>query len=304
MKKLLLASTALMAFATAAAAETGVKISGVGRFGLTYDEGRIGNETRVETRLRFNLDATTETDSGVTFGGRIRLQYDEGNSNSTVSPAYVYVSYEGLRVEVGNSNTAFDSAALLYDSEIGLTGSSFGDSPSAFYSYTTGGFGADTNRMGVYVSYDINGFSAKASYVTPDQTTSTGVYEETSIALSYENDMFVVSAAAANDAAGLPNNDPWFIGAAYKGLPNATIGLNYYGEGLAEGDTITLYGNYKVDAWTFGAYIANNDAVGNLTDTAYGIGASYDLGGAKLTGSIQYGYTEDVYADLGVTFSF
>lgn len=305
MKKLLLASTALMAFATAAAAETGVKISGLGRFGLTYDEGRLTNQTRVETRLRFNFDATTETDSGVTFGGRIRLQYDEGNANSTVSPAYVYASYDGLRVEVGNSNTAFDSAALLYDSELGLTGKSFGDSQSTYFSYSTGGFGGNINRMGVYVSYDINGFSVKASYVTPDQTVAAGVNEETSIALSYENDMFVVSAAAANDAAGIANNDPWFIGAAYKGLPNATIGLNYIEEGTAAlGSTTVLYGNYTMDAWTFKAYIANNDAVGNLSDTAFGIGADYDLGGAKLTGGIQYGYTKDTYADLGVSFSF
>lgn len=314
MKKLLLASTALMAFATAAAAETGVKISGYGRFGLTYDEGRTTNETRVHTRLRFNIDAKTETDSGVTFGGRIRIQHTNGDSVTTggatpttstaarLSPALLYVSYEGLRVEVGNANTAFDSAALLYDSELGLVDSSFGDSPSDYYSFSTGPY--SQNRMGLYAAYNINGFSIKASYVTDDQTNSAAVNEETSIALSYENDMFVVSAAAANDGAGIAGNDPWFIGAAYKGLPNATIGLNYMGEGVSEGDTITLYGNYTMDAWTFKAYIANNDAAGNLSDTAFGIGADYDLGGAKLTGGIQYGYKENTYADFGVRFDF
>ncbi len=327
MKKLLLASTAVMA-ASAAVAETGVTISGYGRFGLTFDEGRAV-ETQVHTRLRFNIDAKTETDSGVVFGGRIRLQHTNGqagqqnvnvnvgpttptptttttittDTRATLSPALLYVSYEGLRVEVGNANTAFDSAALLYDSELGLVDSSFGDSQSSYYSFSTGGY--DRNRMGVYASYDINGFSIKASYVTPDQTASTGVDEETSIALSYENDMFVVSAAAANDAAGIANNDPWFIGAAYKGLPNATIGLNYIEEGLAaQGSTAVLYGNYTMDAWTFKGYIANNDAVGNLSDTAFGIGADYDLGGAKLTGGIQYGYTEETYADFGVRFDF
>lgn len=315
MKKLLLASTALMAAATAAAADTGVKISGYGRFGLTYDESRVTNETRVHTRLRFNIDGKTETDSGVVFGGRIRLQHTNGDSVTTggatpttstaarLSPALLYVTYEGLRVEVGNANGAFDSAALLYDSELGLTDSSFGDSQSSYYSFSTGPY--SPNRMGLYASYDINGFSIKASYITDDQTGATVVNEETSIALSYENDMFVVSAAAANDGAGIANNDPWFIGAAYKGLPNATIGLNYIEEGLpAQGSTVVLYGNYTVDAWTVKAYIANNDAVGNLTDTAYGIGADYDLGGAKLSGGIQYGYSKDTYADFGVRFDF
>ncbi len=177
MKKLLLASTALMA-ASAAVADTGVTISGYGRFGLVYDSAAVAptKSTQIHTRLRFNIDAKTETDSGVVFGGRIRLQHTNGDSVTTggvtpttstaarLSPALLYVTYEGLRVEVGNANGAFDSAALLYDSELGLTDSSYGDSRSSFYSFSTGPY--DVNRMGVYAAYDINGFSAKASYIT------------------------------------------------------------------------------------------------------------------------------------------
>jgi outer membrane protein OmpU len=316
MKKLLLASVAIVA-GSAAVAETGVTISGYGRFGLVYDSGAVSptKSTQLHTRLRLNIDAKTETDSGVTFGGRIRLQHQNGDSVTTggvtpttstgarLSPALLYVTYEGLRVEVGNANGAFDSAALLYDSEIGLRDTSGGDSRSAFYSFATGPYSPD--RMGVYAAYDISGFSIKASYITDDQTTTAGINEETAIALSYENDMFVVSAAAAQDAAGTPNNDPWFIGAAYKGLPNATIGLNYIEEGVAaDGATTVLYGNYTMDAWTFKAYVANNDGSGNVTDTSYGIGADYDLGGAKLTGGIQRTYAEETYADFGVRFDF
>lgn len=318
MKKLLLASTALMA-ASAAAAETGVTISGYGRFGLVHYSGNVApsNDTQVTTRLRFNIDAKTETDSGVVFGGRIRLQHSNGDSvlvgpaatpttatAARLSPAMLYVSFEGLRVEVGNANTAFDSAALLYDSELGLTDSSFGDARSAFYSFSTGPY--DLNRMGVYVAYDINGFSAKASIVTADQTGVTAVEEETSVALSYDNDMFTVSAAAAQNGAGVVNNDIWFIGAAYKGLPNTTIGLNFIDEGLAaNGSTTVLYANYAMgNGVTLKGYVANNDATANLTDTAFGIGADYDLGGAKLAGGIHRDYAEETFADFGVRFDF
>lgn len=327
MKKLLLASTALMAASAAAAQETGVTISGYGRFGLVHYSGNVApsNDTQVTTRLRFNIDAKTETDSGVVFGGRIRLQHSNGDSVLTggvdtdldgqidtgtfstaarLSPAMLYVSFEGLRVEVGNANTAFDSAALLYDSELGLTDSSFGDARSSFYSFSTGPY--DQNRMGVYVAYDINGFSAKASIITADQTGVTAVEEETSVALSYDNDMFTVSAAAAQNGAGILNNDIWFIGAAYKGLPNTTIGLNFIDEGLAaQGSTTVLYANYAMgNGVTLKGYVANNDATANLTDTAFGIGADYDLGGAKLAGGIHRDYAEETFADFGVRFDF
>lgn len=322
MKKLL-ASTALIVVAGAAAAETGVTINGMGRFGLIYQEGRFNDinsdgiqdpgedlsDTWVDARLRFNIDATTETDSGVVFGGRIRMQWDDGATTAGLSAARLNVSYEGLRVEVGNANTAFDSAALLYNSEVGYVSSSAGNSRSNFYSFSTGPLGG-VDYMGVFASYSMNGFTGMASYVTPDQgNNTTPVVEETSIALSYESDVYAVSAAMAQDAGGQSGNDVWFLGGAYKGLANTTIGLNYIDEGddsagVSLGSTIVAYAHYTMDAWTFKGYISNNDYVSNATDTGFGIGADYDLGGATLAGGIQRGYDENMYADLGVRFDF
>ncbi|MBL4929644.1 porin [Fuscibacter oryzae] len=302
MKKILLASTMLAAFATVADAETGVKISGYGRFGLVYD----GDNSFLHTRLRFNIDATTETDAGVTFGGRIRLQNTGGgydsytDGNTSISPALLYVEYEGLRVEVGNVNTAFDSAALIYDSEIGLTDSSFGDSQTSFYSFSTGSY--HSGRAGVYASYSMSGFTAQASYID-DEHYHTGVASdaETSIALSYSTDQFTVSAAAVQNGAGIADNDAWFIGGAYNISDVATVGLNYIDEGTdALGQTIVLYGSYKMDAVTLKGYVGQSDA---YDSTVIGIGADYDLGGAKLTGSIQDN-GNDTVADVGVRFNF
>jgi outer membrane protein OmpU len=311
MKKILLASTMLAAVATVADAETGVKISGYGRLGLVHDSSAVApaSETTIHTRLRFNIDATTETDSGVTFGGRIRLQGTNEDAAST-SAALLYVEYEGLRVEAGNSNTAFDSAALLYDSELGLTDSSFGDSRTAFYSFNGTGQ-SFAGGAGVYASYSIEGFTGQVSYADPEHYTgNVGAAEaETSLALSYANDQFTVSLAGVWSGAGIDGNDAFLVGGAYKLSDVATVGLNYIDEGVNSssvdmGRTIVLYGNYTMDAVTVKGYISNNDAATNTDDTAYGIGADYDLGGAKLTGGIHRGYNDNTYADLGVSFNF
>jgi outer membrane protein OmpU len=311
MKKLLIASTALIAVAGAAAAETGVKIGGMGRFGLVNYSGNGPGvaDTRVDARLRFNIDATTETDSGVVFGGRIRMQWDDGATTAGLSAARLNVGFEGLNVEVGNSNTAFDSAALLYNSEIGYISSSAGNSRSNFFSFSSGPLGG-VDYMGIFASYSMNGFTGMASYVTPDQNTSAGVFEETSIALSYENDMFTVAAAGAQDGGGISGNDIWYLGGAYKGLANTTIGLNYIDEGIdgagvSLGSTIVGYAHYSMgNGVTLKGYISNNDYVGNATDTGFGIGADYDLGGATLAGGIQRDYAEETYVDFGVRFDF
>lgn len=313
MKKALIASTILATLGGAAFADTGVKIGGYGRFGLQYNSeaGDGYASTVIHTRLRFNIDAKTETDTGVTFGGRIRIQDQSGNSSTSVSSALLYATYEGLRVEVGNVNTALDSVELFYDSEMGLVDSSYGDSRSNFYAFSTGH--TNSGRMGIYASYSIDGFTGRLSYIDPNQYDdgSVGYNPESSLTLTYAAGQFTVAAGATWDGAGIEDNDIYFIGAAYKINDVATVGLNYIDEGLdADGKTITLYGSYTMDALTLQGYVAHNDADYNDTNTSVGIGAAYDLGGAKLVGSVQRGYGVDgvsdaeTYADVGVRFDF
>lgn len=315
MKKILLASTMLAAFATVADAETGVKISGYGRFGLNHNSAD-DVETTLAARLRFNIDATTETDSGAVFGGRIRIQSDSGFSNHSddnqdrIGRGLLWVEYEGLRVEAGNVNTAIDSAALISDSEIGFQDRSYGDSRSAYFSYDDlDGYASD--RAGIYASYTMSGVSAQISYIDPEHYNATGTDEsEVSLALSYNfNDQFTVSASGTWNGAGFDGNDIFFIGGAYKLSDVATVGLNYIDEGVnfdgdEMGKTVTLYGNYKMDAVTVKGYVASNDADLNENDIAFGIGADYDLGGARLSGGIERGYDDQTRADLGVRFNF
>ncbi|KEO60132.1 porin [Thioclava indica] len=320
MKKVLFATTALVLSAGFASAD--VTLSGYGRFGLQYNsEAGTGNsETTVSTRMRVNLDASTETDGGVTFGGRIRAQYDNGYANSRGNAALMYATYNGFRMEVGNANTALDSAPLVYDSELGLLDSSYGDIRSTFYAYNTGAYSAlESNRMGVSASYSMGAFSGMLSYINPDQTASSlpaNVAAESSLYLAYASGPLTVAAAGTWNGSGIDGNDIAFIGAAYQVNDAIKVGLNYADEGvnstgLDMGKTITGYGSYTMGATTFRAYVANNDADDNDTDTAFGIGADYDLGGAVLKGSIQRGYGSvgdgydaETVADFGVKFAF
>lgn len=326
MKKVLFATTALVMTAGFAAAD--VTISGYGRTGVLYVEdgvnGEDTNDAIVSSRLRMNIDATTTTDSDVEFGGRIRIQWDQGDDETTVAPGYLYVTSNGLTVEVGNSNTAYDSVALMYNSEIGIYSRSFGNSRGDFFAYNTDGYptfenvtdgtiGRRSDYMGVMVSYTLDNLTVRASQVDPDQVSSVdGTEKEYGVSVDYVwNDMLTVAAAFVKDGAGIDGNDQYFLGAEYAFNEKTDIGLLYFDNGEVAGDdselgnTVTLYGSYEVAPMTvINAYVANNDADTNETDNSYGIGAEYDLGGAKLAGSVQRGYDELVTADMGVRFDF
>lgn len=332
MKKLLLASTMLVAGAGMAAAE--ISLNGYGRFGLQYveDRGAGLEDTVISSRLRLNIVGTTETDQGVTFGAKLRMQYNDGDTETAGNAAQFWTSYNGVTVSVGNVDTAFDSVALTYDSEMGYEATSFGDSIATFYAYNSQS--QDKGYNGIAVTYSINGVNLYLSYVDPNQYASTlgaGVNdtygipvayvenEEFGIAADWSNDQFAVAAAYTANAGGIDNNDIAFVGAAYKFNDVGAVGLNWYDNGeIAPGyevpDQITLYGNYTFGATTVRAYLSDLDSTG--ADVAYGIGADYAFAeGVKISGSVQQGFFDadevgiptafkGARADVGVRFDF
>jgi outer membrane protein OmpU len=329
MKKILLTTTLLVATAGMAAAEDGVSFSGYGRFGLVYLDDGTDSDTQLQTRLRININASLETDSGLTFGGRIRLQHTNGDTNSVwvdangdgivdpteegvtgggarLSAAKLFVESGGFRLEVGNTDGAFDNAGLMYASEIGFTDSSLGESRADFFGFSSGPYGVEQlNRMGIYASYSVGDFTARISLIDPDQGNDADE-EEVSISFDYVTGPFSISLGAAQDGAGIADNDLFFVGAAYAIGDNANVGLNYHDDGDFVGDTTTLYGNYTLaSGLTIAGYITSVDDVGaGDSETGGGIGASYPIGeGAKVAGAIHQ--LDDVtFADLGVRFDF
>lgn len=311
MKKILLASTMLVAGAGMAAAD--VSISGYGRFGLTYNSatGAGYNKTVFDSRLRMTISGTMETDAGVTFGGKLRVQYDQGDDYADFNTAQYWIAYEGLTVQFGNVDTAFDSVALNYDSEMGFEDSSVGDTWDwDFFAYNSHGSlgGLWGEYTGVAAFYSINGINLYLSYVNPNQylkNLPAGWDDEIGIAADWSNGQFTVAGAYTNSAGGMKDHNIAFLGGAYN-FGDGNVGLNLYNfehPGFDDIRQVTLYGNYTFGATTVRAVITDVDYPGQKT--GYGIGADYDLGnGARVSGSYQRDTYGDKVADLGVRFNF
>ncbi len=321
MKKILLATTMLASTVGVAAAD--VTISGYGRFGAEYrDDRAVGAaDTILRSRLRFNIDATTETDSGVTFGGRLRFENNSGDEGTFGNNAQFSASFSGLTVSVGNVDTAMDSVGLIYNSEMGYMDSSFGDIQGAFFAYASQPVLPQfADYYGIAATYSFGDANFYFSFVDPDQTVTNpsvalpaafgGVLatdEEIGIAFDYTTGAFTVAAGYTANGFGIADNDLGFLGAAYAIGENANVGINLYDNGtiggVDVGNQVTLYGNYTMDALTLRAYVSDLDQP--LADTAYGIGADYALGnGARVSGSIQSGFASETKADVGVRFNF
>ena len=181
MKKVLFATTALIATAGVAAAE--VKFSGYGRFGLGYLEDRTGtvdvitacvnryfryrtgvetDETILVSRFRLNIDGIVETDGGVRFEGRVRVQADEDAGNgeanaASLNGARFSVIFGGLRVDAGNVAGSFDNLANYYGNEPGLENfiGQYSGVDYDFLAYSSTGSGANA----VFFQYAVGDFA-------------------------------------------------------------------------------------------------------------------------------------------------
>lgn len=332
MKKVLLASTALIGFAGMAAAD--VTLSGSGRFGIVYGDDGTTSDTVLSYRMRVNIDASTETDAGVKFGGRIRLQYDAGDTvdgasvddpttpddesglfqgAAELNAAMLYAETAGFRFEIGNVNTAFDSLATLYNAELGFISSTTGSyAPFGYDSYNSGPYGAgQENRVGLFASYSTGNVVARLSYIDYDQTDAGAVgvptEEEVGISLDYTAGAYKLGFGYVQNALGAADTDVYALLGEYALNDATNIGLQYIGQNAAaDVQTLTLYGNTKLASGLgIGAFLSGIDGdVTPANDYAIGIGASYDIGGATIAGTIQQGFADETYADLGINFSF
>jgi hypothetical protein len=308
---------ALLIAPAMAAAE--VRVSGLARAGIVYNDpvAASATELRVNMRLRFNFDVAKELDSGVRLGGRIRMQYDQsrtqndsGEGGAEINAAYVYAESGGLRVEVGNANTAVDAMNTLSNTEIGYTEQTFGSYRQADYAaYETSPYStAEANRMGLYVRYRNGGLMARLSYVTPNQNVTdlgAGTKEELGLSLDYSAGGFSFGIGAAFNGSFNDDNDVYVLTGEYAVDDDTAFGLQYVDNGSADSRTITAYTNAGLTGGIgLQAYIAHNDDEANAKELAAGLGFTYDLGGAVLAGAIHRGFANQTLADLGIRFSF
>lgn len=334
MKKVLIASTALVMLAGAAAAE--VALSGDARLGFVYD----GEDLQFSSRARVKFTLSGETDAGLAFGASFRVDQENYNANRFRSAARgtagsVWISGSYGKLSMGDTLSAAEKAIgdLV---EIGYTDGTFLDDAEEI-SYLSGD-GENTDQgPNVLYEYSIDAISLYAS-------ASDG---------SARNCPAVTGALGCDDTTADKDTDfAYSLAAKYDaGNWNAALAFGKHGDA----QEIVLGGEYTVDAFAVKAFyadyderVAEEDGLGNVvwfdksfglsgeykmangvglqafwirrelsSDTvvledenidAYGIGAFYDLGGgATLAGAIgknEAFVDNETRADLGVKFSF
>lgn len=336
MKKVLFATTALMACASMAAAD--VRISGYGRFGLDWNEANDGTpfagvdneELSITSRLRLQFDMSTETDGGVTFGARFRAQAESRDGvpgGATFNGARFFVTAGGLTVGVGNIIGAIEGMPGLYletrSAGVGIDGAGFtslvtnvGATYFSWDAYDSVGAG----RNGIEAIYSLGAFGVHASYSDDNDTYAGGVLtnegtERTALHVSYEWAGWTAAVGYQDENADGGDNDILVASVqgdlGFAGVRFAAAQVDNVarvgGVGFDDVTKIGLYGIFDIGAsTTLVAFVTNEDFDGSITDgTGYGFNVSHDLGGGV---SLELGAVENTLdnttVQAGAYFSF
>ncbi|MGB7240646.1 MAG: porin [Sulfitobacter sp.] len=324
MKKVLFATTALVATASVAAAE--VTFGGYGRFGIQYDDPVAGaSTTNVTSRFRLQIDATAESDAGVTFGARARIQQnntdengpgagpdgilgnaddvaDGGPSGTGINGVRFFAKSGNVEVGVGNIFGALEFMPGMYPIDLGLTGLGYDYTAYAFGAdaYSSGGNGA-AGSNGVELLYSMGDFSFHISASNSDLD-GDGLDDDpiaAHIAYTWNGWTFALGAQSADDVAQTSTEFAASVGGTV-GIADVT--LAFADNGLA-GDHWVLAAGFDVGAATnVEVFVADSDA---FAETAYGIDFNHDLGGGtSIRGGIANRGSGATRADLGVRFNF
>ena len=279
MKKLLIATTALVLTAGAAAAE--VKLTGDARFGLTYSDAFLFDSFIADYRARATITMTGKTDGGLDFGAKFRV--DQGAAAAAGTAGTAWIGGTWGKVTVGAVDTGDDSVGLGI-ADVGHKGLGVDDDAEVALGETdaniayTGEFGA----VSVALSYDLPVADGDPS-------------GDWALGVGYAGSNFNVALGYDSYESISLGGDMTFGAATVHVLysHNANSGNNAWGADLV----------YKMNAATsLTVAYGDDDWTGSGAD--YGLGVSYDLGGkAKLMAGIA-SVDSVTLASVGMTFSF
>jgi len=278
MKKVLFATTALIASAGIAAADghANVTIGGYGFAGFVDN----GTTTDVSSKIRLTFKATVETDAGVTFGASTRTNIVNGNNggaDTTFERSKITIDAGGLSVAVGATNGAMRSLAR------GATFYGFDDGGTIGFDNSTSDDLADSGNN-IYAAYSTGGLTFGIATDADGNNSEFGV--------QYKAGSFTVG-LAGNDS------DSIMLSAKYNSdTIDVTLGLA--DDATANTELVVLALSYDVSsAFEISAAVADTGA-----GESFGLQGSYDLGGANLVGTVGETAAGASVASLGVIFSF
>lgn len=310
MKKILLASTALVLSAGLAHAQA-VTITGSGRMGIVGADTGLGWNWSQEYRLDLNFNVSVEADHGLTFGAWTRARMEggwqgvglvSGNARGVggFSSARVWVESNGFRLTFGNQEGAIIQAgvAMGYGGGCGvgyIGGHLCGDS-IAFL----GGLQLQNNR-----AFTGGGALQPLAATGRHRTGLRYSFGSSTVAVTYDRDLGTTEFGARTTfdaftvALGFSNvgSDIWALSGTYNG--------GSWGAGLLIADVvgttqITLSGNVDLGGGNLYGYYTDFGPV-----NAYGVSYGYSLGGgATLTAGYEATNTNIDTLSVGVAFSF
>lgn len=295
MKKLLLASTALIAGASAAAAD--ITLSGYGRIGVIHNEAAAA-DTVLDQRLRLIITGTAESQNGLAFTAQTRIQWDDAGATATdavagagaaIRNAAFHVAAGGLTLSVGNVSAA-EATPGFYAGGLGYTGFMFVDPWSIGYgNHDIGLTTVGTNGV-VMATYKSGAFTVRASM------SEAGAAERKHLGVVYADNGYVVSLSHQEATGTAQDVTKLYVQGAVGG---ATVGL--FIDDTAAGNGFGLTGSMNVGAATKVTLTANETAGGA---DAFGIGVNHDLGGGVSFGAGVADMNGNTYAEAGVVFNF
>jgi outer membrane protein OmpU len=307
MKKLLIASTALVATAGMAAAD--ISMSGYAEIGMTDNGGAVGMEMHSDMDVTFKLSGAS--DNGLTFGATIDLDEVSGGIASTGGPHAVHVSGAFGTLTMGDTDGALDKANAEVASltsisdnhtvHAGYNGGAGLDSGDILrYDTTIAGFGvsASIGQSDVAVANDVMGYgitttlgtvavsaayqadnvqdiTAVSAKTTIGGLTITANYSEATMTATPEVTAVTASYTAGVETVGSAANDIFV--AAVTGVAEINNSYEHSALGLAYTISgVNLHAN-------FGTYDYDD---GSKAD-GYGLAANYSLGGGA---TVMVGY--------------
>lgn len=292
MKKVLFATTALIATAGIASAE--VALSGSAEMGIVGGD-RYGDQTQFWTHVDVTFTLSGETDGGISFGASVDLDEagDAIDGDDGTDGVAVFISGDFGTLTMGDTDGAYDFAMI----EINRNGAGSIDDTETAHAGFDGNSGLDGDYDGQILRYDysFDSFSFAVSVELDDGSDETiyavgATYNygfaggSVLIGAGYQEDsgsgatVAGISASVALDS-GLTAT----VNYAEGDMDNGGLDETYVGLGVAYTfDDITVSANYGM----------REEDVSGDEDTGFAIAAQYDLGGG-LSAHAAYNMSDD-----------
>lgn len=262
MKKILLATTALVISAAAADAQA-VRIGGEGRMGIMYSNGGLwgASDWAQENRLQFNFSVSVQADHGLSFGAFSRARITNG-STGVFSGSRVWVEANNFRLTFGNVDGAIRGA-----------GTSHGYAGGCGIGYEGGQQCGDS--VGLLASHAF----ASTGGGHPSMLRIDYSFGDTRLALSHQRD--------GSTEFGIRSTfDAFTVALGYANRVTPTA---------ATGSIVTVSGHYNGGTWGAGLIVARFSNGAGATANNWALSGNVELGGGNLYGYVGRVFSERAY---------